>query len=631
MYATSIRVNVYFSCFQEVAVAVLDPTLTPTDWSLLTISDCNLCALLNMTVDADIAKMLLIQLSSTLCSNFRPGDSLLDVITKNNNGLPVNMYDDCRSKKMKSAMASKKDGPCDCECPYHSGNHNAVGQNTARIDTVSSGVSSTSQLSAPLVGGAGIFTPATPSPSVAPTLSAPLIPSTAQPSPVALRTDALESLDALKVLSKSPHLIMSYHKEGSVSYILTFPTSNGGPVALPGPRLLPRPPSSNGIAGSSSLRPLQPAPLSSQASDTALSHLVSMGKKKNNKVKKVQPKDKETTPFHILGCLQKAISGLVRPSNMSANRAGNKGGKGVNRKSSPPAISGENVVMTEIPSTPVDTPVPPPSVPTPNQDILPPIVDMETHPSSLSETGAGGFPSACRDSRSSTLSEFSDSVASYESSASLTLAEGQSGGTFESVGENLDPKLFEVPLSWFSLPDKHTQVAQNNMEDVLNDPSTAASLYNHQREPTSSDGTFSGDRNQQAVNADPSSLYNWNPTSLGLDINDSTLDEMLKAQSLAGDVSTTDFQFPNLTESGGAVLEHNPEKSSSSATNSFTTTVTLSLSTCSSQSGQSCLIEVGNVVILLTKVNFKQFDPLNLKFHQLCALSYNLFIHCTRP
>lgn len=76
---------------------------------MITISDCNLCALLDL-IDTDVStENLLSQLSRILCSNLKKATSLDEAIESNNAGLPVDMYQDSRTKKTWTNLAKVAD------------------------------------------------------------------------------------------------------------------------------------------------------------------------------------------------------------------------------------------------------------------------------------------------------------------------------------------------------------------------------------------------------------------------------------------------------------------------------------------------------------------------------------------
>ena len=478
---------------QDFSIATLDPTLTPTDWSLMTISDCNLCALLDMTSDSDITRMLLSQLCSLLRSNLLPGSAIADIVTRNNNGLPVEMFEECRSKKQRPVP--KREGSCDCERNRQLNDDGTSSMDTTPLLSVGTpGVASVPPHATPF-NRAPIIAPAMPSSVATPTMPSGNVPAigpappSSTSSPPILINDSMESLDALKVLSKSPHLIMSYHKEGSVSYILTLPAAGGGPL------LLPRAPSSNGVVGLPRLPHPSLLPSPSGTTDSAgtnYSFSALSGFQKNHKSKKVQPKEiSQHQRESILDRLQKAMSGLAQPSSFcSSGISTDNKGNGENKRSSV----------------------------------------------------AGVVTSNGRDSQSnsyrSTASDSNNIVGGYGDTTSLMVTEGHGPspileGNLSADDRDLDPKLFEVPLSWLSLPDEHAQSTKASMEDVLTKPSAAAALYNQQEPP--SNGSFdehmalSSDAIRQP-DYDVSFMdnYDLDPSCLKLDFDSNTWDEMLQ-------------------------------------------------------------------------------------------------------
>ena len=241
----------------------LEQSIEPSAWSLLTISDCNLCALLSMVQTSESTKALLTQLTGVLDQNVQRASSLEEVIEMSNKGLPEDMFKDTRSRKTKfggtnSAIAvsggsgsggnsNKKDMEPLLQAAMsnlHSDGQGAGGESSSRMVV---DCSSTSSTNGTVPGSTSI--------SIAPTPTSTVI-STPTSS---ISTAASMSLDstqkALNVLSKSAHIIVCCQKPGSLSYILTVPTSSTNstastPVPTPGRRILPSP--GNGVESSNS-------------------------------------------------------------------------------------------------------------------------------------------------------------------------------------------------------------------------------------------------------------------------------------------------------------------------------------------------------------------------------------------
>ena len=82
-----------------------DPTtgiplhLVPTCWEMMSISDCNLCALMDMVSSASETQALMKQLPGVLRLNVLRAGNLQDAIEMNNNGLPFDKYNGPRTKK----------------------------------------------------------------------------------------------------------------------------------------------------------------------------------------------------------------------------------------------------------------------------------------------------------------------------------------------------------------------------------------------------------------------------------------------------------------------------------------------------------------------------------------------------
>ena len=426
--------------------------------------------------------MLLAQLRNLLRSNFLPGSSLADILVRNNNGLPVDMYEDCRSKKLKAVP--KKEGLCECECErarqvecvQHNDSDGAAMASSSCAAVVST-------LATTQCNGAPILATSVTTPTGCGLASSTLPgagPSSGH-SQAALKNEGAESMvDPLSVLSKAPHLIMQYHNEGSVSYILTLPAANarggGGGVVVNGgggggPRLLPRAPSTNGLV-STSLRQLQPSPIPSPSQPSFPLQ------KKNSKVKRAQDAT-NTQREGILDRLQKAISGLVRP------RAGKTQGQ----------ASSEESHGNSVASMPVDAVI---------------ALDQRSKNNNMegTRTDAGG-----------------------------------DDGNF-SMGGRLDPDLFQVPLSWLSSPGgMAAPTAEASMEDVLAHPSeVATALHSNQLQQQQQQGQVEaglGDdegvasgRREEVIGSGSCFMDAYN-----LDFDSSALDSMLGAMEGGGGAS----------------------------------------------------------------------------------------------
>ena len=190
--------------------------MTPTDWNMMSISDNNLCTLLDMSRTTHSTRTLLTQLPLLLHSNLLQASSLDEVIASCNAGLPVDAFGEY-SRSKKPALA----------------NSAYLGKDA------NSAVSE--ERDVPLTRGCGRMA-GSPSPS----LAAP--PPCHAPSPssaAALGGQGLSgqsTTDALKkILSKSPHIIMCCPNTGSISYILTMPTAEANAPTQALPRILPSP------------------------------------------------------------------------------------------------------------------------------------------------------------------------------------------------------------------------------------------------------------------------------------------------------------------------------------------------------------------------------------------------------
>ena len=249
----------------------LEQSIEPSSPSLLTISDCNLCALLSMVQTSESTKSLLSQLTAVLDQNVQRALTLEEAIEMNNNGLPEDMFKDTRSRKMKI-------GPTSNSTAVSGGNigssniGNGGGSNKKDLQVAMSYLSSDGQggggggESSKMAVDCGSVSASTNNNSIS-TASAPTNISTAIPTPISTPPSSTVSIDstqkALDVLSKSAHIIVCCQKPGSLSYILTVPTSTANstsstatpvptpatPIPTPGRRILPSP--ANGVESSS--------------------------------------------------------------------------------------------------------------------------------------------------------------------------------------------------------------------------------------------------------------------------------------------------------------------------------------------------------------------------------------------
>ena len=233
----------------------LEQSLEPSSWSLLTISDCNLCALLSMVQTSESTKALLTQLTGVLDQNVQRASTLEEAIEMNNNGLPEDMFKDTRSRKTKiggpsnaTAVSGSNSNSRNC------GSSNKkdmepllqVAMNNLSSDG-QGGESSKMAMECGSTSGTSISTVSTP---------------TSTPISTPTSTISLDSTQkALNVLSKSAHIIVCCQKPGSLSCILTVPTSSTNstssiptPIPTPGRRILPSP--ANGVEPSSILNKL---------------------------------------------------------------------------------------------------------------------------------------------------------------------------------------------------------------------------------------------------------------------------------------------------------------------------------------------------------------------------------------
>ena len=225
----------------------LEQSIEPSSWSLLTISDCNLCALLSMVHTPESTKALLTQLTGVLDQNVQRASLLEEAIEMNNNGLPEDMFKDTRSRKTKlvsNAVTSastaggggggvnKKDMVPNLQAAMSNLFCDAQSQEESL---------STNNMSVDL-GGTTDASPSLGSAANTPTSSN----GTAVSSNVtSVSLGSGQNADVLNVLTKSPHIIVCHPKQGSLSYILTVPTvsSSSSPAGAPAPgrRILPSP------------------------------------------------------------------------------------------------------------------------------------------------------------------------------------------------------------------------------------------------------------------------------------------------------------------------------------------------------------------------------------------------------
>jgi len=390
------------------------------------------------------------------------------------------MYEDCRSKKLKAGL--KKEGlrECECErarqpdCVRHNGGDSSAVLSSSCAPAISPHTTTIPSNGAPIL--ATSLTTPTVSSSTLPGATPSSSSSSSHSSQTILKNEGAESsVDPLAVLSRAPHLIMQYHNEGSVSYILTLPAANprGGVVkggGGGGPRLLPRAPTSNGLV-STSLRQLQPSPMPSLSPPTLTSFPLL---KKNSKIKKAQVKEKDTTNVQregVLDRLRKAISGLAQPAAMAEQ------GRGFGRES-------QSSNATNIPVDSINT--------------------SRQYADHVREVMADG---------------------------------GGDEGNF-SMEESLDPDLLEIPLSWLSTPGSVVNSAEGSMEGVLSHPSEVAatallSKQQQQQRPVDAglddEGVaLPGGSGREEMAGNGSCFMD----AYNLEFDSSTLDKMLGAQVL---------------------------------------------------------------------------------------------------
>lgn len=218
----------------------------------MTISDNNLCTLLDMTKKADTAKNLLSQLPIVLSSTYQHSANLEEVLTSNNEGLPVDRAEEyCRSKKPKIRNAPSDN---DAVPPLPSEEYIeellvSMNRNGLSSKSSTTPVSSTMLATSITLASSGVRTSSTSTSSNTPALTAP---SSTKP--------ASTPAGVVKVLSQSPHIIMCCPNNGSISYILTVPTAEG-PKSITLPRIgrpsrgSNSPPVSVGQSGGNTLQP----------------------------------------------------------------------------------------------------------------------------------------------------------------------------------------------------------------------------------------------------------------------------------------------------------------------------------------------------------------------------------------
>lgn len=161
--------------------------ISPSNWDMLSISDCNLCAILDMASPGECLGSIVSQLAKVLTLNLQRASSLEEAIEINNNGLPVDKYEESRSKKVKTNLKDVE----------NSATSDANSESSLPLPIASK------EEQVHLTNGNGI--PA----AISPNSNSPLS----------------NSKDFLQVLSKSPHIIVCYPQNGPMSYVLTLPTA----------------------------------------------------------------------------------------------------------------------------------------------------------------------------------------------------------------------------------------------------------------------------------------------------------------------------------------------------------------------------------------------------------------------
>ena len=228
----------------------MEQSIEPSSWSLLTISDCNLCALLSMVQTSESTKTLLSQLTSTLDQNLQCASTLEEAIVMNNSGLPEDMFKDTRSRKGKIGSTNNATSVGGSSGSSGNGSSNSKrnmepGILQAAMSNLSSDIQQ-GESSRMAVNGVSTSTSSNSTSICTPmstVISTPTVSmSTAASVPLASTQKALD------VLSKSAHIIVCCQKPGSLSYILTVPASSTSstpsvptPIPTPGRRILPSP------------------------------------------------------------------------------------------------------------------------------------------------------------------------------------------------------------------------------------------------------------------------------------------------------------------------------------------------------------------------------------------------------
>lgn len=271
--------------------------MTPTNWSMMTISDNNLCTLLDMTKTADTTKTLISQLAIILSANFQHCSSLEEILASNNTGLPADMSGDySRSKKPKlTDEYLNKDLPATAE------DHVTNMQLDTSRNEPNGPASCISQLDASRNNPKG---------------SASCVPIPAAPSS--------SRADVLKVLSQSPHIIMCCPNKGSMSYILTVPTTDVTQNLSSLPRLQPeRQTSRQGSPRNNHL--LQGAGLGesvslvdTEAGEIGRGQASSVGWK-NRKISKKGKEKAVDDQVNVMEYIQRGINGLIKPTNLDGS------------------------------------------------------------------------------------------------------------------------------------------------------------------------------------------------------------------------------------------------------------------------------------------------------------------------
>lgn len=241
----------------------LEQSVEPSSWSLLTISDCNLCALLSMVETSESTKALLTQLTGVLDQNIQRAFMLDEAIEMNNYGLPEDMYKDTRSRRMRFCTNMTASTGVDTSS---SGGGGGTGSKKKNMEstlqaalsnlcshnntTQNRGVSSSSRSTEMTVESGGITTD---TPKSVVSASSICTAGSLTSNVTSVAVGSAQRADVLNVLSKSPHIIVCYPKQGSASYIVTVPASSSSSqtaTQAPGRRILPSP-GGIGVDGSS--------------------------------------------------------------------------------------------------------------------------------------------------------------------------------------------------------------------------------------------------------------------------------------------------------------------------------------------------------------------------------------------